>query len=268
MKTESRKKIMLIDDDRTFIALIQGVLRKNNYDVVVASNGQEGIDCVRQECPDLIILDVLMPGMTGYEFIQKIRKLDPEYKKIPVIVISAKKSMKDFFNMWELSFFIEKPFQPQELLSKIEYALTSNAVNKSHAEAASAPVGKGRKALIVGYDNNEMMQIEKVLKEQGFRIARAKREIEGMMEALTFGPDVIITQYHNVKGVINVERFKEELNSKDVTRVIPMVVAASYELEKYCLADFNKEQVVSYRNHPELERKLARALDDVFKRKQ
>lgn len=266
MKTGLRKKIMLIDDDRTFIALIQGVLRKNNYDVVVASNGQEGIDCVNQERPDLIILDVLMPGMTGYEFIQKLRKIDPEYKKLPIIVISARKSMKDFFNMWELSFFIEKPFQPQELLSKIEYALASNIISKAAAEKDAVPVGKGRKALIVGYDNNEMMQYEKVLKDQGFKISSARREIEGMMEALSFMPDVIVTQYHNVKGIINVERFREELESKDTTKKIPLVIAVDYQLEKYCLEDFNKDRVVSYRNHPELERRLARTVQDLFKK--
>lgn len=258
--SSGKKRILLIDDDRTFITLMQGVLRKNNYDVLIASNGQDGIECVEKERPDLIILDVLMPGMTGYEFIQLLRKKNPEAKKLPIIVISSRKSMKDFFNMWELSFFIEKPFQPQELLSKIEYALASSS--SSIAPVSQELPGKGKKALIVGYDANEMMQIETIVKEQGFRVFAVKKEIEGMVEALNIMPDIIIIQYHNVKGIINALKFKNELREKSITKETPVLIVSASDHERYCLSDFNKDMVVVYRNHPELERRLTRVLSE------
>jgi DNA-binding response OmpR family regulator len=89
-----KAKILCVDDDRPTVTIISGVLRKENYEVEVAMNGQDGLKKAHDFKPDLILLDIMMPGMDGYEVCRHLRD-DAETAKIGVIMLTAKGGVDD-----------------------------------------------------------------------------------------------------------------------------------------------------------------------------
>ena len=115
------KKILLIEDDLQVIELLKVWLVAHDYSVVMASNGEEGLRRLKEETPDLIILDVFMPRMDGYSFLMKMQEENP-LSKIPIIVLTGKDKMRDLFEMEGVVAYVIKPFSPEELLGKIKQA--------------------------------------------------------------------------------------------------------------------------------------------------
>ena len=120
----ARKKILLVDDEVALLKTIRRRLELNNYEVVEALDGVEGLAKALSEKPDLIISDIMMPKMDGYTFIRKLRQ-DPSVAGTPVIILTAKPRMKDLFvfeGVKECDYIV-KPFRSEELLKKIEQLL-------------------------------------------------------------------------------------------------------------------------------------------------
>ena len=88
------KKILAVDDEKDLRNLIKRVLIRAKYDVITANNGKEGLTKLYDEAPDMVILDVNMPEMDGWETCQEIRK-DPLYKHLPIIMLTVRKTEKD-----------------------------------------------------------------------------------------------------------------------------------------------------------------------------
>src|SRR3989338_4091147 len=99
------KKILIVDDEPALITIWETRLKLNGFDVVTASNGPEAVTKAIQEKPDLLLLDVMMPGLTGFQVFEKLQA-DPFAKNIPVIVTSARHSMSDFFPKSKLITFL------------------------------------------------------------------------------------------------------------------------------------------------------------------
>ena len=110
------KKILIIDDEPHIIKMVRSRLEANNYEVVTALNGEEGLNKLHQEKPDLIILDILMPKMDGYTFVRELKK---EENEIPVIILTANTGMTDLFDEEGITDHVYKPFKTEELLEKI-----------------------------------------------------------------------------------------------------------------------------------------------------
>jgi DNA-binding response OmpR family regulator len=119
-----QKKILLIDDSSVNNLLLQNVLEDEKFIVLVAFNGKEGLDIIKREKPDLILLDIMMPRMDGIEVLQKIIS-DESTSKIPVIMLTAKTDKADRQISLEMGAadFITKPVNIDELLSKINAIL-------------------------------------------------------------------------------------------------------------------------------------------------
>ncbi len=116
------KKILVIDDDPQIVDLIKSRLKANNYEVITALDGKEGLEKTKEEFPHLIILDIAMPRMDGYTFVLELRK-DEKLKGLPVIILTAKDKMKELFGMEGLSHYLIKPFIAYELLKKVKELL-------------------------------------------------------------------------------------------------------------------------------------------------
>ena len=117
-------KLLLIDDEVQLLEMLQIRLEANGYEIVTANDGVEGIEKVKSENPDLIILDIMMPKMDGYE-VCEILKNDPQYSKIPIIFLSAK-AQEDNMKIGKeegAEAFVKKPFETSDLLTKIEELL-------------------------------------------------------------------------------------------------------------------------------------------------
>lgn len=126
MKEMSGKKILLVDDDADFVEATKIILESKSYDVVVSYDGKEGLKKVQTEEPNLIILDVMMPEMNGYEVCAKL-KSDPKYKNIPILLLTAvgesiptTSYTKEMGMKIESDDYIPKPVEPINLVERVE----------------------------------------------------------------------------------------------------------------------------------------------------
>ncbi len=119
-----RAKILLVDDEPDIVDTIQCRLEANNFDVVTASNGQEGLEKASDEQPDLILLDTNMPVMNGHEMLEHIKKR-PDLKGIPVIMCTALCEAHDIAaaSAYGIADYVTKPFDYTDLIEKITGAL-------------------------------------------------------------------------------------------------------------------------------------------------
>jgi len=121
------KKVLVIDDEDGIASAIKDYLEEEDYVVTVAGNGQTGLDLAIEEKPDLILLDVGLPDMNGYEVCQKIRAV-PELKYTPVIMLTAYTREKDEVTGFSVGAddYVAKPFKPVALLARIQTAIGRN----------------------------------------------------------------------------------------------------------------------------------------------
>ncbi len=127
-----KKKILVIDDEPLVVEVLKIRLKMNNYEVITASDGTEGIERAVTEKPDLIILDVVMPGLDGYQVCQKLKE-DTNTKTIPVIMLTAlgqSPGRKKGYSAGAQD-YIFKPFDDEELLNSVEKALKYKMINSS-----------------------------------------------------------------------------------------------------------------------------------------
>jgi len=125
MVTKDKKLILCIEDEEEMIDLIRLILTRRGFDVRGANGGKEGLEIIRTEHPDLILLDLMMPDMDGWEVYQQM-KADDETKDIPVIVVTAKAQSIDKvlgLHIAKVDDYIAKPFSPQELLNSVDNVL-------------------------------------------------------------------------------------------------------------------------------------------------
>ena len=120
-KKTSRTKIMVVDDEPNIVQTLQDRLEMNEYEVVTAGNGKEGLEKFEQEQPDVILLDVIMPIMDGHEMLEALRKR-PTGQNVSVIMLTARSQTQDIAraNACGIDDYIVKPFDLSELLEKIE----------------------------------------------------------------------------------------------------------------------------------------------------
>lgn len=117
--------ILCIEDEEEMIELITLILARHNYNVVGALGGQAGLDSVRQLEPDLVLLDLMMPKMDGWEVLQRMRAR-PKLQKIPVVVVTARANEIDRvfgLQIARVEGYITKPFGPQELVECVQRVL-------------------------------------------------------------------------------------------------------------------------------------------------
>lgn len=122
MSDKENKHILCIEDEPEMIDLIRLILGRRGFNVVGAAGGREGLEKARQDPPDLILLDLMMPDMDGWEVYQQI-KADDRTKKVPVIVVTAKAQSIDKvlgLHIAKVDDYIAKPFSPQELLASVD----------------------------------------------------------------------------------------------------------------------------------------------------
>jgi len=128
MADQKSKMILCIEDEPEMIDLIRVILTRRGFEIRGANGGKEGIEIIRKEHPDLVLLDLMMPEMDGWEVYQQM-KADEATKNIPVIVVTARaQSIEKVLGLHiaKVDDYIVKPFSPQELLTSVEKVLLRN----------------------------------------------------------------------------------------------------------------------------------------------
>jgi len=118
-------RIIYIEDEQEMIDLVRLILGRKGFEVIGANGGRDGLDLVRREKPDLVLLDLMMPDMDGWDVYQQM-KADEETRDIPVIVVTAKAQSIDKvlgLHIAKVDDYISKPFSPPELLESVRKVL-------------------------------------------------------------------------------------------------------------------------------------------------
>ncbi len=121
-----KKRVLVVDDERHIVRLVQVNLERQGYEVLTAYDGVECLEKAKSERPDLIVLDVMMPRMDGFEALQRL-KSDPETSHIPVIMLTARAQDRDVLQGYQYGadLYLTKPFSPMELLSLVRRVFES-----------------------------------------------------------------------------------------------------------------------------------------------
>lgn len=123
--SDEPKRVVCIEDEPEMIDLVRLILGRRGFSVIGANGGVEGLEAVRREGPDLVLLDLMMPDMDGWEVYQQM-KADATLREIPVVVVTAKAQSIDKvlgLHIAKVDDYITKPFGPQELLESVEKIL-------------------------------------------------------------------------------------------------------------------------------------------------
>lgn len=137
--------ILLVDDEPNLQTMVSDQLRLEGYDVTSAYSGDEALQAMRLKTPDLIILDISMPGMTGLALLKKLSGPDgkPRY---PILVFSARSNMEQFFSTTGVEGFLPKTADPNQLSSEVKRILLKTQL--AHSPAAE-PAAKARKTIVI-----------------------------------------------------------------------------------------------------------------------
>lgn len=125
----SRKKTLIVDDEKLILISTRIVLESVGYEVVTAASGEEALAVAKEKDPGLILLDIMMPGIDGWETLSRLKE-DPELRDIPVVIFTAREHSRGRQLAREMGAadYFQKPFEPDELIAIVEeYMVTENA---------------------------------------------------------------------------------------------------------------------------------------------
>ena len=116
--------VLVVDDNPDSVRIVESILKGNGYEVVAATSGQEALTAIEAKPPAVILLDVMMPGMSGLEVLEKLRA-QPKHGRIPVILLTAKSQDEDVISGYRYGadYYIPKPFTSKQLLYGIRLVL-------------------------------------------------------------------------------------------------------------------------------------------------
>ena len=113
-------RVLLVDDEAFYYKLVAPVIKQAGYDLECARNGNEGLTKLPIYNPDIIVLDLRLPDLTGFDILARIRR-DPHFSKIPVLFVTGQNELNSKLKAFELGAddYLEKPFQPEELVARL-----------------------------------------------------------------------------------------------------------------------------------------------------
>ena len=125
-----KSKIMVVDDEMHIRELVRFYLDKAGFDTIEAANAEEALDIVENQYIDLAVVDIMMPGMDGFELVEQMR----QYREFPVIMLTAKSQSKDKLRGFSLDIddYVTKPFDPDELMARVKTILKRYSINSSN----------------------------------------------------------------------------------------------------------------------------------------
>lgn len=195
-------KILIIEDEQPIAEIIQFNLEKEGYQVIIANNGEDGLKLALSENPDLILLDLMLPGMDGMDVCRLIR----QQADMPILMLTAKDSEVDKVLGLEMGAddYITKPFSNRELLARVKANLRRRL---THVEASKS------QDLVIGdlRINTQMAQVKK----RGVEIELTQREYELLLH-LVKNYGVVLTREHLLQSVWGYDYFGD-VRTVDVT---------------------------------------------------
>ena len=198
MNQKTRKKILLIDDDTSLLMTLGDFLKFEGYDVITAGSGEAGLKSLEGLVPDLIILDMGMPGIGGIGFLRAITEADGKLRH-PVLVLTARANMAEFFANVAVDGFVAKPCDPQDLLMEVGRIVF---LRSDQGRDGTGPSMQGLKVLI-GEDEEQVRDsLVHAFTLAGFAVTSVSRGPEVIQAAVLETPDVVVLKliFENMNG--------------------------------------------------------------------
>ncbi|MDA0323602.1 MAG: response regulator [Verrucomicrobia bacterium] len=219
METGDNKLILLIDDDTSLLLTLSDFLIHEGYEVVTANSGEAGLKQLELCDPDLIILDMSMPGMGGVGFLREITD-ESGKPSHSVMVLTARANMADFFANVDVDGFIAKPCDPSDLLMEVGRIIFLRTSGKPAAE--SAPPTRGGRILLGEDDLAVQRDIARALENAGYTVDLASKGPQVLEHAVVDKPDVIVMK--RVLLNMNGDAVADMLGKMPSTQDIPVVL--------------------------------------------
>jgi CheY-like chemotaxis protein len=184
----NKRKLLLVDDDPSLLETLGDFLTFEGYDVQCATSGEDALVKMRPFQPDLIILDMSMPGMGGKGFLDRITNPDDGTTLYPVLVLTARAAMAEYFANKNIAGFIAKPCDPPDLLLEVGRILfeTSNV-------SVSPRVGKQLRRVVLAEGDAVLRQtLERQFAQAGFECVAVATGPEALESCVTYAPDALV----------------------------------------------------------------------------
>ncbi|MFC1809244.1 response regulator [Candidatus Omnitrophota bacterium] len=185
----TKARILLIDDEPVFCSNFKTFMQMHKYECHIAVNGKEGMEKIRAEKPELVVLDILMPNMDGYTMLRELKKNNIS---VPCIILTAREKLKDLFEMESVSRFISKPIEMSALKKIIDNVLKEEK-EKSMNKGEDKDKVVSKKVLIIEDDKVLADNIKSYLELKGYLARAAYDGVEGLNLCETFSPDLVLS---------------------------------------------------------------------------
>lgn len=229
---EGAPRVLVVDDDPDIVQAIQIVLEAQDYKVLTAANGEEGLERIRREKPDVVVLDLLMPKKDGFAVVRELKE-DPRFKKLPILILSsvredASRRRYELETGVELDVddYVEKPVAPVDLIKRV-----GNLVRRAQPTQ--------RKILVVDDDPDFIETTRTVLASQGYGVSAAANGVEALEKLRSYRPDLIILDVIMPlkDGFLTCEELKKDPDYQDIpilmlTSLAQKIPETSYSVQQ------------------------------------
>ena len=224
-------KILVVEDDKSISDLISLHLKKNNFEYLVVHNGEDALSHLDNFMPDFVILDWMIPGLSGLEVLRRIRNKQ-EYKILPILMLTAKNSEQDKIISFEsgLDDYITKPFLPSELIARVKAILKrTNQLNQDHEslifddikiDTSQKKAFRGARRLNLGPTEFKILLFLLKNKQKVFSREQILNKI---------WPNQVNVEIRTVD--VHIRRLRKELNKKGEQDLFRTVSSAGYSID-------------------------------------
>ncbi|HZX50183.1 MAG TPA: response regulator [Candidatus Paceibacterota bacterium] len=225
--TGKKKYILLIEDEATLSNLIESGLRDQGYEVKAAKDGNEGLRLIRETKPDLVLLDIMLPGLKGFDILEKLHKEDGVLPGLPVIIISNSGDSIEIeraLHMGVRDYLVKVNFNPNEVVEKVNSVLEAEADKKKKKPVKLQPV-KGNRVLLVEDDTILSDALERKFVEKKYTVLKAlnaalARRVLEEHEVDVILLDLVLPDEHGLS-------FLRQLKKNDATKDIPVIITSN-----------------------------------------
>lgn len=215
-----KDKILLVEDDSTLSFILQDALTREGFDVVCASNGEAGLKISKDSKPDVIVTDVMMPKMDGFEMVRLIRIATPD---VPVLFLTARTALDDVVKGFELGAndYIRKPFQILELVVRIKALLKRHShgiPENTNIAICDCSLDFASQRLVIGEDTIELTHTEAIIIDELLRHPNEVVEAKTLMYRIWQNDD-----YNNLNRlhgfIYKIRKYLSKSNCLDLLNV-------------------------------------------------
>ena len=238
------KKVLVADDEPGLVTLLETMLEMKGFDVITASTGTEALTKALREKPDVILLDIVMPGLAGYQVFEKLQE-DSYTKHIPVFVMSARKNMVNLFPPSKLITFVSKPFDANTFVDMLA---------QSFAPQTSPEESKD--VLILGNQEFLVNKIMAYFMEKGYQVTTALNEQDAIQKCEMLVPKFFFCEFWEDPVVLDSAMVYQKVKYGSAVGRIRFYIYCQQNLLFQAQQIFQPHLIVSYHHSWDLLEKI------------